>query len=202
MLRQIAVILSALVFGSGILVASVVRVAAVKYDFSGSESVLAATEESKIKIDYQLPYPGILPDNPLWYFKVLRDKARLYLTNDPLARAELELLYADKRLAGSKILFEKNKTNLALSTLTKAEKYLEEAEIEAKKVDSVSFLNKLAKASLKHRQITEEILAISPEDVRPKVVQTQDYSKNVYKRSRDAILSSGTNVPKSPFNGD
>src|SRR3989304_6415715 len=51
------------------------------------------------KIVYQLPYPGILPDHPLYTLKAVRDRIQVFLTRDNLKKAEIYLLYSDKRLA-------------------------------------------------------------------------------------------------------
>lgn len=158
-------------------------------------------------IDYVLTYPGgILPDNWLWYFKAARDKAQYMITSDSLKKAELSLLYSDKRLGASKTLFENKKYDIAASTLSKGEKYLEQAvqdELTARKagIKTNDFLIKLANASLRHKQIIEqEVLPLSPEDIKPGIVKAEDYSKNAYKSSRDALSSSGIIAPKDPFN--
>lgn len=166
----------------------------------------AASVDTEIK--YYLPYPGkILQDNTLWFVKALRDKLWLKLTFEPLRKMDLLLLFSDKRLAGSKILIEKGKASIALTALGKGEKYLEEAsmlEAESRKegVDTKSFLPKLANAALKHRQAIEELLLIVPEDVKPSIIRTADYSKKVYKEARDAMNSLGMSAPESPFDSD
>jgi hypothetical protein len=186
------------------------RTSRINYAFSSSPSPTPFQTDSQkeINIDYLLPFPGkILPDNPLWYLKAIRDKIWLLITRDPGRQAELKLLFADKRLASSKILFERKKYELGFSTLTKAEKYLEEAtNIEIKNrgegMDTAEFLNKLVYASLKHREVMEKILLMAPEDARPEIIKTEDYAINAYKSSRDALLSKCLPVPKSPFDGD
>jgi hypothetical protein len=161
-----------------------------------------------MSINYTLPFPGrILPDHPLWTLKALRDKLWLMVTVNPSRRGELTLLFADKRLASSKILFEKDKPEIAFSTLSKGEKYLEQAasiEVENRKkgMDTKEFLTKLANSSLKHRQVINEILAIAPEDAKPEIIKIENYSRNVYKASRDALNSLGMSAPENPFNGD
>ena len=159
-------------------------------------------------IDYTLPYPGgIHPDNWFWYFKVIRDRLQYMITRDPLKKADLALLFSDKRLSSSQILFENGKPDLAVSTLTKGEKYLEQAVADEAMARSVGvntgdFLTKLANASLRHRQVIEEkIIPLSPEDIKPVVTKAEDYAKNTYKSSRDALNSKGIAVPKDPFNG-
>ncbi len=159
-------------------------------------------------VNYTLLFPGkILPDNPLWTVKVMRDWIWYRLTNDPLKKAELALTFSDKRLVSSKLLFEAKKPDLAVSTYTKGEKYLEiafqEEEIARKGgKDTSEFLTKLANASLKHRQITEEeLLPIAPEDAKPEIIKVEIYAKDTYKHCRELLTSMGKVSPKDPFNG-
>jgi hypothetical protein len=86
----------------------------------------SATSSSQ-QMNYELPYPGLLPDSPLYFLRILRDKAVGFLISDPLKKTEFDLLQADKRLNASIYLLNKGKTSLALSTVSKAENYFEEA---------------------------------------------------------------------------
>lgn len=208
MIRRIAVILSTLIFAFGILFASVLRSSSVRYAFSEPTKQVSEEKKDKIEIDYTFAYYGpVLPDHPLWYFKVLRDKLWLFLTTNPGRKAELNLLFADKRLSSSKALFERGKVELAFSTASKAEKYLEQAEFQTNKnkekgMEVSEFSIKLAKAALKHRQVLQEILDLAPEDAKPKIIELENYPKNVYKGARDILLSKGLIPPESPFEGD
>jgi hypothetical protein len=209
MWRKIAVVLTVLIFAFGVLFTSILRTASVKYEFNGISSGKAQDSsvlgQSDIHIDYFLAYPGkVLPDSVLWPIKALRDKVWLMLTTNPSRKAELKLLFADKRLGSAKVLFEKDKSEIAFSTLTKAEKYLEKAvatEVENRKkgIDTSEFLERLANASLKHFEVMEEIIAIAPEDAKPKVNEAQNYAKMVYERSRDALMEIGRTPPENPF---
>lgn len=202
--------LGALSLAFAVLAVSVFRSASIVYPIAtpapSSASVLGKTTT---RIDYQLPFAGrILPDNPLWVLKALRDKVWFAMSTNPLKKAELALLFSDKRLESSKSLFTGRKPDIALSTLAKGEKYLEIAageETVARKegMDTGSFLIKLATSSLKHRQIIEtELMPLAPEDAKPLLVKIEDYSKNVYKSSRDALNDKGIPAPNDPFAGD
>src|SRR3989338_6920091 len=76
--------------------------------------------------DYQLPYPGILPDNPLYNLKTLRDKVWSFLISNPSKKAEFDLLQADKRLSVAIALFDLKKYDLAEATISKGENYFED----------------------------------------------------------------------------
>ncbi len=210
MLKRALFISSLLLFAFGILFTSVLRTAAVKYEFSEAEKLVSTSEaqvlgEEAVEIDYYLAFPGrILPDSPLWPLKALRDRIWLWITTNPSRKAELKLLFADKRVAMSKLLFEKGKPEIGYSTLTKAEKYLEEASIQEQEnrkggIDTSEFLERIAKASLKHAQVMEEVLSIAPEDARPGIVRTEDYAKRAFENARNALLEKGMSPPENPF---
>ena len=214
MIWRIALILSAIVLAFGILFTSVLKSATVRYSFSetvASDEILNTKvlgEADQIEIAYFLPYPGrILPDHPLWPLKALRDKLWLFVTTNTGRKSELKLLFADKRLAMSQALFEKDKPEIAYSTLERAEKYLQEASEQEEanrkeELDTKECLDKLAKAALKHRQVMEEILLIAPEDAKPKIIATADIAISVYEKKRVAILEAGMIPPESPFDRD
>ncbi len=209
MYRRILIVASILLFAFAILFTSVFRTASVKYVFSQETEIQEVGQENEsMEIDYVLPYPGrISPDSPFWPIKALRDKLWLMLTTNPSRKAELKLLFADKRIAMSKALFEREKSEIAFSTLTKAEKYLEEAcvieqENRQNGMDTSEFLTILSKASLKHRQVIDGILTIAPEDARPGISRVQDYSKEAYNQTRNALQGKGLPIVENPFESE
>jgi hypothetical protein len=209
MWRKLLVAASTVTLAFAILFISVFRTAAVKYDFSdvrtpdNEKSYVLGDKD--ININYSLPFPGkVLPDSPLWPVKALRDRVWLFLTTNDSRRAELKLLFADKRLGSAQLLFEKDKPEIGFTTLTKAEKYLEEAVTQEKlnreqKLDTTDFLLRLANASLKHYEVMEEILKSAPDDAKPQVINVQNYSKRAYETVRDALFEKGVQPPESPF---
>jgi len=74
-------------------------------------------------VDYALPYPGILPDNPLFFVKRLRDTILIQLISNPVRKAEFHQLLADKYHSMGEVLLEKGKTDIALSTFTKGAQF-------------------------------------------------------------------------------
>jgi len=155
--------------------------------------------EKPLVIDYELPFPGkINPDNTLWYAKAVRDRVWYIFTFNKEKKTELNLLFADKRLKSSLYLFENNKPDLGLSTLTKAEKYLEMSV--PTNANNIEYLEKIATASLKHREVIEnQILPLSPEDIAPQVNKINDSSKETYKKVRDLLYSKGQVPPENIF---
>lgn len=122
-------------------------------------------------VDYQLPYPGLLPDSPLYNLKVVRDRIIDFLISDPFKKAEFNLLMADKRLNAGIYLLKKNnkkEENLAYSTISKGENYFWESISkirEAKKQgrETTNFLKKLSLSAKKHKEVLKSLeMTVSP----------------------------------------
>jgi hypothetical protein len=207
MLRRSLIIVAAFIFAFGILFTSILRTAAVRYEFTGQATIpdSRVLGDSTINIDYYLAYPGnVLPDSPLWKLKALRDRIWLTMTTNRSKKVELNILFADKRIGSSLILFNNGKADVAFSTLTKAEKYLEEAsnlaeQLKKEGANTIELNTRLAKASLKHFSVMDEILKIAPDDAKPGIIQTQSVTKLIYEKSRNSLNEQGGPSPENPF---
>lgn len=80
--------------------------------------------------EYKLPYPGILPNHPLYFLKPIRDNILIFFTRNSLSRAELYLFLSDKRLATTKFLLDQGKGNLVEVSLLKSEEFFDKAWME------------------------------------------------------------------------
>lgn len=201
MIKKLVFIAAALVFAVGILMASVYRTSAQvttpnfkvePMEFEVTEEEEEATPEAGKPVDYELTYPGILPGHFLYPIKMIRDRIWLFLTTDPLKKAELLLKFADKRLWSAQMLVGKDKIDLGVTTATKAEKYLERAINQAKVAqekgkDTASFLQKLAKASLKHEEVLLEIQEKVSEHARPTIDSTLEYPRRGYEEVMERL---------------
>lgn len=126
------------------------------------------------RIDYELPYPGMLPDNPLYILKVIRDGVVKFLINDSLKKAQFSLLVAEKRMYSGKLLVAKNKDALAITTIGKSNNYLDEALIainavkkqNPKSPDVKLFLQQFKSATLKHLEIASDLKPSIDKDLR------------------------------------
>lgn len=123
-----------------------------------------------VRSEYQLPYEGILPDNPLYFFKKMRDELVQFGTRDMLKKAEVYLLTSDKQVAAARSLQQKGKIQLSLETLSEAEKNFAEIPtiLQQSKQQGVSpstdFLNLLHQSNLKHKEIINEMMKLLPAD--------------------------------------
>ncbi len=123
------------------------------------------------KVVYQLPYPGILPDHPLYFIKAIRDHLIAFLNRDPIKKSEYYLLLSDKRVAMSLELTQKGKYQLAITTFSKGEKYflkiLPLIKLAKKQGNSppAEFLEKLKTANQKHTELIDELISQSPKNL-------------------------------------
>jgi hypothetical protein len=209
MWKKALVYLSVIIVAFAILFASILRTASVKFevnDISPDRGFIPLDEcLDEVVIDYYLPYPGrVLPDNPLWPIKALRDRLWFSITTNLTRKVELKLLFADKRLGSSQILFQKGKIEDAISTLTKAEKYLQEASLDEEVLrkegyDTTELLYRLTNASLKHYQVMNAFKKIVAPDVIQLILELQEYPKKSYEQGKNGLLDKGIMPPENPF---
>lgn len=133
-------------------------------NFSSFVSAQGSTTAAELKAveEYTLPYSGILPDSPLYFLKVTRDRIISLLISDNLKKAEFNLLQADKRLGGGIGLVEKGNFTLAEPTFSKGLNYLEEAVVkleDAKKEgkDVKGLVEKMSLSLKKHTEVFEKL---------------------------------------------
>lgn len=141
-----------------------------------------------ISVDYTMPYPGLLPDNPLYSLKVLRDRLISFFISDPLKRSSFDLLQADKRLEGAYYLQQKGGTydSLVGTTASKAENYFDEALQQVKLAKEMGEdvnpqIGTLHAADLKHTQIIMKMItSASPslqQNLQQQVKRLSDFGK-------------------------
>jgi hypothetical protein len=149
-----------------------------------TQRVPSATSEARfINVSYELPFPGILPDNPLYFLKALRDNLINFFITDPVKKAEYDLLMADKRLASANALMDKKNYQLAITTLSKSGNYFDQAiqlaaqaKTQGKDVNSV--LSNLWIASQKHQQVIYQMSQKTKGDVKYNLELLQVRAKN------------------------
>jgi len=198
MFKKILIIAAILFFAFSVLFLSVFKATAsaltpqktsVRFTISPTATPSPTT---KSEIAYYLAYPGILPDHFLYPFKMVRDRIRLWLTTDSIKKAEVMLLYADKRLGAARALIEGNKFSLGITTLEKGEKYLEQAvgELEKAKEKGLEVgknLEKFKTAALKHEEVILSVgNNLSPEN-KSAVNKYLTYPQNIFKRLQGLI---------------
>lgn len=116
------------------------------------------------KVEYVLPYPGILPDHPLFALKELRDKVLDFLIVDPLRKAEFYILQADKRLGMGVMLINKGNAQLGVQNISQGEAYFTKVattlvgvKASGKEIPAY-LLDRMTKSMDKHEEVLTEIL--------------------------------------------
>ena len=148
-----------------------------------------STPSSVKTIDYALPYPGLLPDNPLYVLKAVRDRIIEVLISDPIKKANFELLQADKRLNEGVSLFNKGEKKYALAetTISKGENYFEKgiAQIERAKKQGIitaGTSQRFHLASLKHIEIIKGLINKSRGDIEQRLLLDEKRAEEFEKK--------------------
>lgn len=139
--------------------------------FASDQSTIISIASPTPTVEYGLPYPGLLPDHPLYILKVSRDRILLFFTHDHDKKVYLNLLFADKRLVMGQLLWEKGNEDLSLSTFTKAEKYLLSAALDLvylKKQNNLpaGLADKVELGVKKHEEIILKLMSTISDDVK------------------------------------
>ena len=126
------------------------------------EDVVVRDEIEEQAANYHLPYPGILPDHPLYIVKMVRDRLVEWLTFDKLKKVELFEMYADKRMGAARVLIEGGQAELGVETARKAVMYQERAVKKARELkkegrDIGDVANQIEKATAKHEQVLSTV---------------------------------------------
>lgn len=144
---------------------------------NGSESTKSAV------VNYQLAYPGLLPDSPLYKLKVLRDRIIKRLTTNPIKKIEYDLLQADKTINASLIIANKGNIALAKETALKGENYFTILVTDYKwaywygnKIPQ-SLNEKIKLASMKHQEVFKTIMDKADKNNKKEFQMAIDFSK-------------------------
>lgn len=196
-IKNLLIVLSALVFGLSVVLISAKRVSQAQVlgevvgevegqmDTGNMESIEVTKDTEKKEVDYYLPYPGILPDHPLYWLKMIRDRIMLLLTPEPVAKFDRLLLYADKRLGAAQALIEGGKKELGVATATKGEKYLERTVTQFKQIKdqgkaTPELTERLRKATLKHEEVLQKVLEKVPDQAKSAIQEAIEKSRHGY----------------------
>lgn len=159
---RIAVITACILF---VFAKSVFAQTAVATDFVGTENATVVSEE----LDYTLPYPGILPDHPLYLFKILRDTLMQSFINNPVKRIEFFLLQSDKYLAMAMVYADMGKWDRAGKTIVQSQNEMERAiaQVVTTRAAGTSvpghIVTNMERSTVKHKQRIDQMKILSKE---------------------------------------
>lgn len=162
-----------------------------------------ATPSSAPKyVQYDLAFPGILPDHPLYKLKTARDKIRTFLLRNPKKKIGFYLLKTDKEILATAILVDKKKYDLATHTAFKAENNYTLLTFELHKLEkapSGEFFKRLETAALKHQEVLTSLINRVPKEKKKPFEQVRDFSitnlETVEKYQKEALKN--TQIKKS-----
>lgn len=146
------------------------------------------------QINYELAYPGILPDSPLYFLKAIRDRLISILINDSLKKAEFDLLTSDKKANAAWYLASKGgKTSLVVDTFSKSNNYFSEGigmAQESKRMgrDVSMVLQNMRQAVEKHQEVLKKLQEKLPISVGQQLLAEEkrlsDFEKSVKELSK------------------
>lgn len=193
------------IFAFVILGYSLLEISGVKYAYSGRPSSFLPNPATGKEVIYDLPYAGhVMPDNPLWPIKVLRDRAEFHFAEGNIGKGVEALHLADTRLSMGLKLWNEGEVNTSIETCQKAVGYLVTASIYALNSqqdgdDAHDLLRQIAYSSLKHRQILETMLSEAPEAARPAIHTLLSDPKRVSQEVAASLTANGFEAPENPF---
>ncbi len=118
----------------------------------------------------ELPNVNILPDNPLYFLKTIKEKIQLLVTRNTSAQADLLLDFSQKRLAEAMKVAEKGKVHISEKLLDAFGKDIEVAQ------------EKITLAKTRGEQTRDLLL---------KLQETVAYQKSVVEKLEKAATESG-----------
>lgn len=144
------------------------------------EETLSPTPIPISYVQYDLAFPGMLPDNPLYKLKVLRDKFIGASILNPLKKIDFYVLQADKGILATAMLIDKNKIDLAQTTALKAENnftLIAPQLYMLPEKPNKDFFKKLGTSGLKHQEVLMSIIKRVPKDKQKVFENVIDFSK-------------------------
>lgn len=135
------------------------------YFFSFSLSI---EREAVQQVKYELPYPGLMNDNPLYILKTIRDNVLEFSTRDNIKKAQLRILFSDKRVRAAELLQKSGHEEQVVAELQTSQKYFKKAvqDVIASKQQGVSasaeLINKMKLSNLKHREVMLQLQQVVP----------------------------------------
>lgn len=146
---------------------------------AGAQDDQLTPQPTPTPIRYDLAFPGILPDHPLYKLKVLRDKISLRFIDSSQQKVTFYLLQADKGILATAMLVDKGNYPLAAATLLKAEHNMTMLVGELYRFDrppATELLEKLKTASLKHLEVISVLALRVPKEEKKSFAAVADFS--------------------------
>ncbi len=160
----------------------------------------AFAEEKPVPIDmeinaveYDLPYPGMLPDHPLYVLKSARDAVMVFLTRDYIKKSELMLLLSDKHVAMAMALAKNGEWGDAAELLQQSEDMFDEmlTTLEESASQGVSpgeeLIQQVTMSNEKHKEVIQQLLITSPQGSRDQLEEILRHNNQLNKQIKKSF---------------
>lgn len=153
------------------------------YLFNYSDSITVSDK----KIVYELPYPGILPDHPLYGIKKIRDSILEIITKTNIDKAKLFLLFSDKQIRMAEFLSKDKKTGLSIESVSNAETYASKIPSLLKKAKQQgdkpiqALVDQVRASNKKHKEIINRLISESQKGSRAKLEEALRLNLNIFR---------------------
>ena len=139
-----------------------------------------------------LPKPGMLPDNPLYFLKSWKEGIGTFFTFGDLKKAERFLNLSEKRLAEAEVLTDKGKSEMVERAVEHYQERLNLAltkveEVKAKGLDADEVLAKVSEATLKHQAVLAEVYEKVPEQAKLAIQQAMEAGMRGHEEAIKAV---------------
>lgn len=144
-------------------------------------------------VEYDLPYPGMLPDHPLYVLKSARDAVMVFLTRDYIKKSELMLLLSDKHVAMAMALAKNGEWSDAAELLQQSEDMFDEMlkTLDESTSQGVSPSHELMQQVLmsneKHKEVIQQLLVTSPQGSRDQLEDVLQHNNQLNKQIKKAF---------------
>lgn len=136
-------------------------------------------------VEYQMPYPGLLPDSPIYGFKKLRDFVWLMGTGDYGKKAEVLLLLSDKQMKGAELMMDKGKAGASVEMARRSEELFRQilennkkGQQQGRKPQS-EFIQQLKLSNQKHAEIITDLLTEAPQGKRAELEEVLEMNESI-----------------------
>lgn len=136
--------------------------------------------------------PKLLPDNPFYFLKGIKEKIELFLAQSPEAKAEKYAELATRRVAETKQLINKGKPEFVerlmekhKEHLGKAEEKIEEAKEKGRDVERILAI--VAEAASIHQAVLIEVYEKVPEQAQEAIEHAIEVSNKGQEKALEAI---------------
>jgi hypothetical protein len=144
-------------------------------------------------VEYTLPFAGILPDSPLYYVKTIRDNFWLFFTRDNMKKAEVLLLFSDRKTSAAQLLSKNGKWEKSAEIMLEAESHFKKMTemVLLSKNQGVSpedsFVLTLKQSNKKHREVIEELLGNTPQGTRKVLEDTLELNSSLAEKLNESF---------------